>query len=166
MSAAETGSALVRRLLAEIRADRGALDARTQEVRSFAESAASAERASALALALDRAYTALESILERIARTLEGDIPVGPDWHRALLHNASLDIPGVRPPLLRAPTIAAADHLRRFRHFLRHAYAADLDAQRLDTLARVWLESGDALAADLNAVERLLEAMIVHLDAG
>jgi hypothetical protein len=140
MSAAETGSALVRRLLAEIRADRSALDARTQEVRRFshptAESTASVERVGALALALDRAYTALESILERIVRTLEGDIPVGPDWHRALLHNASLDIPGVRPPLLRPTTIAAADHLRRFRHLLRHAYAAELDADRLDTLAR------------------------------
>ena len=165
MGRADSGSALVRRLLAEVRADRTALDARTQEVRRFAASAASAERTGALALSLDRVYTALESILERIARTLEGDIPVGPDWHRTLLHNAALDIPGVRPVLLRPATIDAADHLRRFRHFLRHAYAAEIDAQRLDALARIWQDSSDPLGADLDAVEGLLQAMISRLDA-
>ena len=34
----------------------------------------------------------------------------------------------------------ATDHLRRFRHFLRHAYAAELDRERLGRLAKTWLD--------------------------
>src|ERR687883_152157 len=93
MPLGEVGAALIRRLLAEIGADGRALADRTGEVRTFAGPvpAPSPERTAALALALDRAYTALESILDRVARTLEGGAPVGEDWHRALLQNAPLE---------------------------------------------------------------------------
>jgi hypothetical protein len=100
------------------------------------------ERPGALALALDRAYTALESVLDRIARTLEGGPPVGEDWHRALLANATLEIEDVRPRILGPHAFAAADDLRRLRHFVRHAYAAPLDLDRLRAVASRWLGAG------------------------
>lgn len=166
MGPAESGSALVRRLLAEIAADRGALADRTAEVRRFSAPAAapSPERVGALALALDRAYTALESLLERVARTLEGGAPTGDDWHRALLQNAGLEIERVRPPILGGPSLAAADELRRFRHFLRHAYAASLDPGRVARVAASWTAASDSVEADLDGFRDFLRRLAESLE--
>jgi hypothetical protein len=167
MTSVEAGAALLRRLLAEIAADRRALTNRTTEVQRFSTPvpAPPAERPAALALALDRAYTALESILERVARTLEGGAPVGEDWHRALLQNAALEIEKVRPPILGGSSLAAADELRRFRHFLRHAYAAALDADHIARLAASWLSANASVNADLDAFSEFLRRMAESLDA-
>jgi len=168
MALAEAGAALIRRLLAEVAADRRALADRTAEVRRFSAPvpAPPPERPAALALALDRAYTVLESIFERVARTLEGGAPVGGDWHRALLQNAALDIEHVRPPILGGSSLAAADELRRFRHFLRHAYAASLDAERIARVAASWLSAFAAVEADLDAFSDFLRRMAESLDQG
>jgi hypothetical protein len=53
----------------------------------------------------------------------------GEHWHRALLADAALELTGVRPPLVAEER--DWEELLAFRHFLRHAYAADLDATRL-----------------------------------
>jgi hypothetical protein len=46
-------------------------------------------------------YTALEAILERIARTMEGAAPTGPASHRDLLRSMTLPLEDVRPVVLR-----------------------------------------------------------------
>ncbi len=159
-------SALIRRLLAEIAADRRALADRTAEVRGFSEtvSAPPPERPAAVALALDRAYTALESLFERVARTLEGGAPIGDDWHRTLLRNAALEIERVRPPILAAGSLAAADELRRFRHFLRHAYAASLDPQRVARVAASWLTAAAEVEGDLDRFFEFLRRLADSLE--
>lgn len=159
-------AAIIRRLRAEIRADRSALSARGDEVAQFASGAdpVPAERPGALALALDRSYTALESILERVARTLEGGAPAGADWHRHLLQNAALDIEGVRPPVLAPELEPALDELRRFRHFVRHAYAAALEWGRVQQAARVWLAALPRLQRDLDAFDAFLTELAERLE--
>lgn len=159
-------AAAIRRLRAEIASDRRALTARSAEVRTFSQAAdpLPAERPSALALGLDRTYTSLESVLERIARTLEGGLPEGPDWHRSLLGNASLNIDKVRPSILGAEAQVAADELRRLRHFLRHAYAATLEWERLRLVATSWLAAESRVQADLDAFEAFLDQLANTLD--
>jgi hypothetical protein len=165
----EIGAARVRRLLAEIRADRSALTTRTDEIVDLCGPVPTGsrprERTAALALALDRTYTVLESILERIARSLEGGLPTAQDWHRSLLGNASLRIPNVRPPVLREAVVKVADQLRRFRHFLRHAYAAELSVERLRKLANAWLAERSELDADLDEFEKFLEDLARQLES-
>lgn len=167
MAPPEAG-ALIRRLLAEIAADRRALVDRTAEARRYstAAPATSPERTAAIALTLDRAYTALESLLERVARTLEGGAPTGGDWHRTLLQNAALEIEHVRPPVLRDSSLAVADELRRFRHFLRHAYAASLDTERVARMAASWLDAFAAVEADLDAFSSFLRRLAESLERG
>ncbi|MFW6067878.1 MAG: hypothetical protein ACOC97_06045 [Myxococcota bacterium] len=159
-------AAVVRRLRAEIRADRSAMEDRTAEVRQFAHGDGSVppERPGALALALDRAYTALESILERVARTLEGGVPEGADWHRSLLQNASLEIERVRPAILGGEAVSMADEARRFRHFVRHGYAAPLDWERVRRVAQAWLADELALRRDLDAFDDFLGKLADRLD--
>lgn len=161
MSPAEISSLRLRRALAEIAADRVGLGKRLDEALAYAVAPTplTNEQAAAAALALERAYTALESILERATRTLEGEAPSGPDWHRRLLDGALLAIDRVRPALLGQTSYGAADELLRFRHFLRHAYSADLDPQRVtDLVARIGRDRG-SIDADLDALERFLASM-------
>lgn len=165
MTQARPTAARIRRLAAEIGADRQGLRGRGEEVRRYHEAGGEApERTAALALALDRAYTALEAILERIARTLEGDVPSGEDWHRELLRNAELEIEQVRPAVLSADVVSAADDLRRFRHFLRHAYAASLNPDRVRAVAAQWLTVAATLERDLDEFEKFLGSVAETLD--
>lgn len=120
--------AAVLRLRAEIESDLAAFDARAREVRSIDLDEPNAGDLARATLALHHGYSAVESILERIARHIEGSIPDGADWHKALLDASTLEVPTVRPALLARETVRDLHDLRTFRHFLRHAYAVELDA--------------------------------------
>lgn len=61
----------------------------------------------ALALLLTNYYTGAERIFQRVASVLGGVPRAGDRWHAQLLEDMSLDIPGVRPALLRASTTDA-----------------------------------------------------------
>jgi hypothetical protein len=89
--------------------------------------------AALVALSLDHAYEAFETLLARIERALGLPARTGADWHTQLLRDGGLAVPGLRPAAY--PTAAARDWvaLLGFRHFLRHAYAVELDADRLRT---------------------------------
>ncbi len=74
---------------------------------------------------LHHIYTAMEAIDERIVTTIDGTRPSGEKWHQDLLAVAGIEIPGVRPALLRPETRGRLARLLRFRHFFRHAYRID-----------------------------------------
>jgi len=103
----------------------------------------------AVALYLQNLYTALEEVLRRLAAELDGTIPAGEDWHRELLGQMALDVGGVRPRVIDENLHADLDHLRRFRHVVRHAYAADYD----------WSEMQSAVAAAHRVMEAFPGAM-------
>jgi hypothetical protein len=113
---------------------------------------------------LDRSYTALEAILERIVVAFEGGIDAGPDWHRTLLRLAGLEIDKVRPAILGQRSLEAADQVRRFRHFLRHAYPVRLDPAKIESVAQVWLTSFSDVEGDLERLERFLDGVASDLD--
>jgi hypothetical protein len=86
-----------------------------------------------VALGLHRWYSAVESMLERIERSL-GTLPGGSNWHLELLEVATLEIPKVRPAIVDAEHLDGLRELLKFRHFLRHAYAVELDRAKLQSL--------------------------------
>jgi len=163
MTPSETSASRLRRALAEVQADRAAFQKRAGEAMVYADRALNAEQAAAAALAMERAYTALESILERVTRALEGGAPSGPDWHRQLLDGAAMSIHKVRPALLSQRSHEAADRLMRFRHFLRHAYGADLDPRRVGELVTELAQGQVSILADLDAMEAFLASMADEL---
>lgn len=75
-------------------------------------------------------YTALETLLERVARLVDEDVPNAATWHRDLLLQMRIDLPGLRPKVIPPETIPDLDELRKFRHFFRNAYVLDLDPER------------------------------------
>jgi hypothetical protein len=108
------------------------------------------------AWALHGWYSALESILERIARQIDGVVPTGDRWHRALLAQTAVAVPGLRPAVITAATRAELEELRAIRHFLRHAYGADLDPNRLAAQGRRLRAVAPAVGQELDAFDAFL----------
>jgi len=76
-------------------------------------------------------YTGVESIFERIAMEIDSCYPNGPDSHQRLIRNMTLEVKGVRPSVISKELAGELDELRKFRHFIRHAYGASLEWQRI-----------------------------------
>ncbi len=103
-----------------------------------------------VALNLHGFYTAVERILEDIARTLDGEIPQGSGWHKRLLLQMSAEIPGVRPPVIQRDTRACLEEYRAFRHVVRNVYTFQLFPARLESLASELRACMDSVFSDLD----------------
>jgi len=117
-------------LAAELARDWSAVERRLEEARSTDPAAGKAETAY-VALALDHAYQAFEAMLLRLERAVGLSGRRGSNWHVEVLEEASLPVEGVRPAVFPSEARPAWHALLRFRHFLRHAYDAELDAAEL-----------------------------------
>ncbi len=105
---------------------------------------------SATALHLHAFFTGLERTFEEIAKQVDGAVLGGAAWHAELLNQMTLDLPGLRPPVLDQATADQLDEYRRFRHRVRNVYAMNLLPERMTSLV-----SGlpDTVAAVLSALE-------------
>lgn len=102
-------------------------------------------------------YTWVEKIFERIAPELNGGLPAGPAWHRELLDNMTLELPRVRPPVLRVETARALHELLRFRHLFRNLYGFEIEWPRLRALLEKVPGTWRAVEEDLERFEAFLE---------
>ena len=144
-------------LRAEIARDWGAV--REHLARALTvEPARGAPEAALIALSLDHAYQAFETILVRIERALALPARSGESWHRALLADAARPLTGARPSVLPQASEGDWEALLGFRHFLRHAYHSPLDPTRL-VANRARLER--AVAATDPTILALLSSLIV-----
>jgi hypothetical protein len=116
-----------------------------------------AAEAALVALSLDHAYQAFETILLRLERSAGLPERIGSRWHSALLADAGMAVSGVRPAVFPPEAFADWDAVLRFRHFLRHAYVIALDAERLKENV-VRLER--AVGATDAWIEALMKAML------
>jgi hypothetical protein len=162
--AADAGAiARLSRVLADGAIDARALDAREREIaellgRSGRGPSASRSDLLVLAVNLHAYYTALETLLERIARLVDEDVPSGPTWHRDLLSQMRIDLPGLRPRAIPPELVPELDELRKFRHFFRNAYVLDLDPAK--TLAH-----GERVMRVHPALSRDIAQLFGHLEA-
>jgi hypothetical protein len=148
--------AVVQRLRAEIRSDRGAWSGRVDELEQLDLGQADPGSLAQAAVALHHGYGAIESALERVARSMEGSLPTGRDWHVALLESMALEIEGVRPRIISDGSLRLLRGLLAFRHFFRHAYAVTLEAPRLVALRADMLTLRPLLERDLDAFDEHL----------
>ena len=93
-----------------------------------------AEGVDSMGYQLHNLYGAFEQLFEEIARFFENQIDEA-RYHADMIRRMQLEIQGIRPALLSAETASDIDELRRFRHLFRHAYAADLDPDKVANLA-------------------------------
>jgi len=111
----------------------------------------------AIALNIHGSYTAVERIFEDIARTVDGEVPSGGDWHRRLLLQMSAEVPSVRPAVIGAPTQACLEEYRGFRHLVRNVYTFNLRPDRVLSLADQLRPCMESLILDIQRFLDFLE---------
>lgn len=84
----------------------------------------------AVGLSLHSFYTGLEKAFELIARQVDETIDTSSSrWHKNLLDQMTLDIPGTRPPVIDREVYQYLDEYLAFRHVIRSNYAHRLDPE-------------------------------------
>jgi hypothetical protein len=126
------------------------------ERQALCDAGPSAGQLALFALSVDRAYSACEALLLRIARALDRVVPAGASWHAALLHQMTLPIQDVRPAVIEPETARLAGEWLRFRHFLRHAYRTDLEWGRLGPVVDTLGPGAERFRADVETLLRSL----------
>ncbi|MGD1906736.1 MAG: hypothetical protein ACFB0C_12175 [Leptolyngbyaceae cyanobacterium] len=112
-----------------------------------------------VALNLHSFYTGAERILEDIARSIDGAVPTGREWHRDLLLQLSAEMPSIRPAVLSRDTRNRLDEYRGLRHVVRNLYAFNLRPSRLQELVTDLPDCYGALGQDLAQFCKFLEAV-------
>lgn len=107
----------------------------------------SAEGIDSMGYQLHNLYGAFEQLFEEVARFFENQIDES-RYHADMIRRMQLELQGIRPALLSAETAADLDELRRFRHLFRHAYAAELDPDKVADLAAQAVRTQRAFARD------------------
>ncbi len=100
-----------------------------------AEETADDDYLDGVALNLHSFYTGIESCFEEIARTVDGALPSGANWHQELLQQMSADLQELRPSVIGRSTRDCLDEYRAFRHVVRNVYTFNLNPERLNNLA-------------------------------
>jgi hypothetical protein len=108
-------------------------------------------------------YTGLERIFGKIANDLDGGVPGGESWHTELLRQMALDLPGVRPAVLRRETANALDRYRGFSHLIRNIYATSLDPEPLGRLVANLPSVWEQVKEDLTHFQQFLQEL-AHAD--
>lgn len=111
-----------------------------------------------VALNLHGFYSGVERLFEWLARELDGTHPSGSAWHRELLGQMAIEVPGVRHAVIRPSTRAALDEYLRFRHLVRNLYTWDFAQTKIADLIDQLPTTLQALAADLIRFRQFLDS--------
>jgi len=111
------------------------------------------------ALNLHGLYAGVERLFEAVALQLDGSLPKGEAWHRDLLGQMTLDLPGLRPPVISVVVAQLLDEYRRFRHVVRNVYAENLDPLRVGELVEKLPAVCDRLKSELTGFAEFLEGV-------
>ena len=81
-------------------------------------------------LSLHSFYTGLEKAFELIAKQVDDTLDTSTGrWHKALLDQMTLNLPGVRPPVINKQAYRYLDRFLSFRQVIRSNYAHRLDPE-------------------------------------
>lgn len=142
-------------LMRELMADRAVLAGAADNAARWIEEPAPGAL-EACAYEMNRFYTVLERMLERICESFENHFEKSGNYHEKLLQRLALDLPGLRPAFLPPQALPYLTELRRFRHLVRHAYDLILRADRLRELVSLAKRANDALPGWCDAFEQLV----------
>ncbi|MCU0568674.1 MAG: hypothetical protein MUF49_19010 [Oculatellaceae cyanobacterium Prado106] len=110
----------------------------------------------AAALSLQNFYMGVEQAFEEIAKRVDQSLPTGANSHRALLEQMGLEIPEIRPPVIRSDTLAKLNEYRGFRHVVVHRYGFELHPQRIQELVEELPNCYDKLTRDMQHFSEFL----------
>jgi len=94
-------------------------------------------------------YCGAERIFRRIAEDLNGGIPAGEPWHRDLLIDMKLDLPGLRPAVISEESFRLLADFLDFRHKFRNIYGFELDGEKLEAIETKFSDAHEKFKADM-----------------
>ena len=100
---------------------------RTESIWGHARMSSDDYYVDATALNLQSFYTGIERLFELIADGVDQSKPSGMNWHQELLRQMTIEIKGVRPPVISLRLRDKLDKYRGFRHVVRNVYTYTLD---------------------------------------
>lgn len=145
--------------ITQILADIDRIAQRAELLMSKARSSGDEGYLDGVALNLHSFYTAIESLFEDIARTVDGALPEGANWHQELLLQMSAELKGSRPAVIRRSTRNCLDDYRAFRHLVRNVYSFNLRPKRLSDLVDALRSCFSDVRHDLDEFSRFLLAL-------
>ncbi len=104
-------------------------------------------------------YSGAERIFKRIADEINGGIPAGDAWHRELLNDMRLDMPGLRPPVISEETYKLLFDFLSFRHKFRNLYGFDLEFEKIAEIEAKFPAAHQNFVADMQALLRFLDSL-------
>lgn len=114
-----------------------------------------------LALRLQQLYGCLEDLAYRVSAEVNGEVPTGPESHKALLERVCLHVPGKREALFRAADKEDLEELLKFRHFIHKNYGAELDRDKMVEVGERALRVVAAARADVKRFRDRLESGVL-----
>jgi hypothetical protein len=113
----------------------------------------------AAALDLHSFYAGVERLFELIAGDVERSQPGGAHWHRDLLAQMALDVPGIRTAVITTATQQALAEYLEFRHVVRNVYTFNLRPRRVAELVENLRHAFALVARDLHDFAGFLDEL-------
>jgi len=144
---------LVRRIVSEINAELSNIQRLRNEYNEFISKYKSVDKylLRVKASYLADFYMGIERIFQIIATEIDGGLPQGEEWHKRLLLNMTLEIEGVRPPVISSGLYNSLRPFLGFRHVVRQAYGFQLDENKLEELASEFENSSKSFSAEITS---------------
>ena len=89
---------------------------------------------------------ATEKIFKIIVKDIDMELPEGDEWHKKILRQVSIALPGICPPVIEKDLFHRLQEYLKFRHLVRNIYGFQLKYERYEYLA----EDFPAVAKELN----------------
>jgi len=112
-----------------------------------------------VALNLHSIYSGLERIFERIATAIDGSIPSGTNWHRELLNQMAIEVPGIRPAVISSDLKEKLEEYRGFRHVVRNVYTYRLKPEKIEGLVSMLNTVIAKIETDITGFAKFLQSI-------
>lgn len=154
---------LIRRLQSEINQEILSLEALLRELETLKPRLAQKEISNldlrAAGSILHDFYNGVENIFRRVAQELNGGLPAGEDWHKQLLTDMSLDVKGVRPPLVSEDLKLKLQKYLGFLHIFRNVYGFHLEREQIKVMVKEFPRILSWLKREIAAFQEYLDKL-------
>lgn len=154
---------LIRRLQSEINQEILSLEALLRELETLKPRLAQKEISNldlrAAGSILHDFYNGVENIFRRVAQELNGGLPAGEDWHKQLLTDMSLDVKGVRPPLVSEDLKLKLQKYLGFRHIFRNVYGFHVEQEQIKVMVKEFPRILSWLRREIAAFQEYLDKL-------
>jgi hypothetical protein len=100
-------------------------------------------------------YTSLETLFLRISQFFENSLSKK-EWHKDLLLKMTLNVTGLRMPVISDSSYACCMELLRFRHFRRYYFELEYDWDRIANVEKKYKQLRKTINADLAGFKQFL----------